>query len=159
MTRKERLFVTGLCVGASFLGGFLASIFFRGMAEAEAAPAPAVREVVSAEQFRLMDKDGRPRAVLTTSRKSSAPMFFLMDETGAPRLIMALTGSGDPSMNFLSSAKKNVIAMSTKPDGTGAFLMLGQDKSKAGSWTIVKGSDGNWYTVLKAGLVEQTMEK
>ena len=49
--------------------------------------------------------------------------------------------------------------MNTKPDGTGAILMMGQDKSTAGSWTIVQAKDGNWHTAFKAGLVEATLAK
>ena len=155
---KKTIGLTGICITASFLGGFLASAVFQGMPEATAGTETIQDDIVTAKQFRLMDKNGKPRAVMTTSKKTDAPIFFLMDETGAPRFVLALSSSGNPSINFTSSAKKNILAVGTKPDGTGSIVMMGQDGSQAGSWTIVQAKDGNWYTVLKSGLVKESMK-
>jgi hypothetical protein len=146
-----------MCVMASFLGGAAANLFLvQGSRNANAQDAAAKEfKVITANRFMLVDSQGRPRAALTASKKTNNPMLMFLDEEGTLRMTIALGKTGDPTIAMLSKDKKNSIAMNVKKDGQGAFMMVGQDGSTAGSWAIYKDEIAKkWKTRLESGAVD-----
>lgn len=119
-----------------------------------------------AASLRLLDKAGKPRAVVSLSASNNASMIFydadamihaqfvaiqnggsgltLHDRAGKPRLVMTLPPNGSPNLAMNDKDGKSRVRMSMLPDSS-ASLLIGDPDGK-GALGIVSLPDG------KAGL-------
>lgn len=85
MNRKEYVLMLTLAVLAGLVGGVVSSRFFMGE-PVFAQKTPQHPKVISAEEFRLVDKDGKERAKL--GLVDEYPVILLLNKVGvsAPAL-------------------------------------------------------------------------
>ena len=82
------------------------------------------KNVVKAEEFVLLDDQGRYRAVLEMT--DSGPSFSLVDRVGTDRVKLALWPEGSPGL-YLNDAKGELRAtLAVGPDGLARIRLLNE---------------------------------
>ena len=130
MGRKQYWLIAVLAVIAGFLGGAASGAFIYLMVQ---------DNVISAREFRVLDKDGKTRASLglSTAGESALNLFDreekirvqlqvteegppgwgLFDEEGDPRLVVNLSENGSPALVLLQKERKWRAAFRLFQDG------------------------------------------
>ena|SRR3972149_2312968 len=90
MNRKEYWLMLMLAVVAGMVGGAMSSRIFIGVPVFAQKPAEPAK-VITAEEFRLIDKDGKLRAMLYTPDKDVVALF-LNDREEKIKARMAVVG-------------------------------------------------------------------
>lgn len=89
--KRYRLVIATVLIGG-LVGGMAADRFFRDQAVyAQRSPEPA--KVIAAEQFLIVDKDGRPKAKLGLW-PNGRPGLFVYDADGIPRTSFNVVADG-----------------------------------------------------------------
>ncbi len=104
MNRKQFSAVVVLALVAGLVGGVVSSWFLVGL-PAFAQKAPQVAEVIRAERFEVVDKDGKTRAAL--SMLEGKPGLVLRDRNGRAGAELGLTDHGWPRL-FLTDKNRKV---------------------------------------------------
>lgn len=98
MSRKHYSLMLVLAVIAGLVGGAVSSWFFMGE-RAFAQKTPQHIKEITAEEFRLVDSNGKTQALLLASM-SSGPVLLFFDETQA-RVMLLLHSDGSPEFSLL----------------------------------------------------------
>ncbi len=117
------------------LGGFallvLLSVPLLGQAASE--------NIVKAEKFVLVDKDGKERAVLgmgendpyaMLSGREVGPHLALMDRDGKRRIELALWPEGSPSLFLMDRNGEPRASLAVGPDGLSKLILFDEDGDK-----------------------------
>ena len=89
MKRRQYFLLTLLTLVAGFVGGALSSQIFMART-ASAQLTQSHEKVISAEQFQLVDKEGKMRFVIGMSPQEQ-PVLGFTDENGKARIFLGLT--------------------------------------------------------------------
>ena len=122
-----------------------------------AAPAQRNGSVVTAQEFRLTDKCGNVRAVMTTDAEGepglvmfdktgtprlqldsydTTPSLILMDERGAKRAYYGMTSeTGDGELTFTNATGGTAASLTISGNASNFSLMDGRGASRA-SWSL-----------------------
>src|SRR5262245_31109035 len=84
MSRQQHGLTVALALTSGLLGGVVSSQFLVGT-PVFAQKAPRERQVIRAEKFEVVDKDGKVRGELGL-RHDGVPILRLYDEDGSPRV-------------------------------------------------------------------------
>jgi hypothetical protein len=141
MSVRSNSFLACLLVGSGMLGGALSSWLLNAEWPADAAEGRQAADVITAREFRLVDKAGITRAVLTTSPDGTAGLS-LLDEQQRARAVFALWRDG-----------KAYLTLKDRAGNSRAWVRLDQS-GKAG--VAVLDVKGKQRTELEAGLTEPT---
>jgi len=122
MKRSQFVLVAALCVAGSVLGGMFGSAVFspRLVIGQEA---PAVAEIVKAQQFVLADAKGNERARLKTDSEG-AVQFELLDDKQRPRLRLQSDGRGAMLGLLGTDGKENFAVLHVERVSDEATMMF-----------------------------------
>lgn len=111
------------------LGGDLA------LRSVHAAPDPAPPKVVTAQEFRLVDKTGAMRATLQTQEDGS-PGMALYDKNGKVRITLHVKSDGSSLLAFHDAQSKPRLELEQGNDGKGGFTLTNA-KSTGGAALLI----------------------
>jgi hypothetical protein len=101
MSKKQYSLMLVLALVAGLVGGVVSSQFFIGksaFAEKKAKP----QKVIEAQEFRLVDKEGKTRAMLGPTQTSYAsagePRLVFLDKKDVPKMVLRVDHQGDPHL-------------------------------------------------------------
>jgi hypothetical protein len=122
ITRHADRIKFGLSLAAGFLGGALALLVFQGpvVVAEETPPARATPSVVSAEEFRLMDKQGRLRGLFSFSADGE-PYLTLIDQQDTRRVWVGL--AAETGMAIRDVDGKTRVFLSLDQDGLPSLVV------------------------------------
>ena len=133
MRRREVLLLVALTVVAGLVGGALSNrVFMARIATAQ--EAEQQRKVITAEEFRLVDEDGRARAVLTLGSKGNVSISFY-DRYDESRVELGLSPEGQPilklldqgSLEFLDKNGQIRVKVDVTYDGSPSLRLYDED--------------------------------
>ncbi len=107
MDRKQYVLIVALSVVTGLVGGVVAGRLFMG-APVFAQKMPLVTEVIRAEKFKVVDKNGKPRAAIGLG-DGEQPLLVFGDENEKVRLGIALKADGQPGLEFYDKKEKVVL--------------------------------------------------
>lgn len=103
------------------------------------APKPAMSSVVTAQEFRLADKNGNIRAVMNTDADGE-PGLVMFDKSGTPRLQLD-SYETTPSLILMDeNGKKRAYYGMSSPTGDGALTFSGANGAEVASLQISGGA-------------------
>jgi hypothetical protein len=111
-----------------------------------AAQDPAPPKLVTAQEFRLVDKSGAARASIALQPDGS-PYISLTDKANNRRISMRVKPDGGSVFAMNDADGKNRIALDTQPDGS-ASVSVTNRQGKAGAGLLVP-SDGSPIVVVR----------
>jgi hypothetical protein len=111
-----------------------------------AAPDPAPPKVLTAQEFRLVDKTGAMRATLQTQEDGS-PGLALYDKNGKVRVTLHVRSDGSSAIAFRDAESKPRVELAQESDGTGG-LTLTNGKGTGGAALLIA-PDSNPVAVFK----------
>lgn len=111
------------------LGGDLA------LRSVHAAPDPEPPKVVTAQEFRLVDKSGATRATLQTQEDGNPGLAFF-DKGGKVRVTLFVKGDGSSLLAFHDPQSKQRTELEQDSDGTGG-LTLTNAKGTGGAAFVI----------------------
>lgn len=117
MTRKESVLMAVVAMAAGIVGGLLSEALLRGepvIAQETLAPV----KVVTAEEFRLIGKDGKARAGFA-AHESGATSLAFYDGSGKIRAEMGINAAGVSELALYDQAGKQ-----RKPEGFAYLFVL-----------------------------------
>jgi hypothetical protein len=136
MGRKTYLAILALAFLGGLFGGAVSGRLFSREPEA-LSPESGARRVIVAQEFHLVDQDGKERWVLALSRAGEpnitfinkdgwAPMALGMNEEGLPFFNMVLEPDkrGGPSMVLMDSAMRDRAHLGLARDGEPSLTLL-----------------------------------
>ncbi len=138
--RFHPTFAGVVLLAALLLGGDLA------LRTVHAAPDPAPPKVLTAQEFRLVDKTGAMRATLQTQDDGS-PGLALYDKTGKVRVTLHVQTDGTSLLSFQDAQGKSRVELEQNSDGTGG-LTLTNGKGTGGAALLIA-PDSNPIAVFK----------
>lgn len=94
------------------------------------------KKIVEAEEFRLVDRDGKQRGSLT-ARENGAAMLMLGDSQQNVRLGITVLPDGTPSIDLFNERTEARVSLTAHPEGQ-THIMLADD-------------DGNVRLILQIG--------
>lgn len=97
MNRKQIALTVVLAMTSAFIGGSLSSHFF--LTRPAFAGAPPQRMIV-AQEFRLIDYEGKTRALLQLETKDLETSLTLFARDGRPKIKLLVDREGNASANF-----------------------------------------------------------
>jgi hypothetical protein len=113
-TRQFGIFVkTTLLAGV--IGGALSNLVFMNTGVL-AEESERTKKVVTGEEFRLVTKDGQPRATLLLWN-GELPALTLADETCRNRVILGVFNEAQPTLILNDKGCKQRVALDLQPDG------------------------------------------
>ncbi len=101
MNRRESLVMLGAAVMAGVVGGVISGNLFQTESVIAQETSPTAK-VITAEEFRLVDQEGRTRAVLGMDTEGTEPSLVFFTKEGANLVRLGLKGFF-PELSFLSS--------------------------------------------------------
>jgi hypothetical protein len=133
MRRREVLLIIALTVVAGVVGGALSNRVFMARTAA-AQEAEQQRKVITAEEFRLVDEDGKIRAVLVAGSKGDISINFY-DRYDENRATLGLSSEGQPVLKLfdqgsLEFADKNGqirVRVDVAYDGSPSLRLYDED--------------------------------
>jgi len=124
---------------AGLAGGFLSSYMFvsdRVIAQEPLQPA----RIIEAEEFRLVTKDGQPRATLLLWN-GELPALTLADETCHSRVFLGVFNESQPALLLNDKGCKQRAALDLQPDGLPSLTLRDkQDVPRARVRLLVDGT-------------------
>lgn len=133
MSRIQYAFLIFVALVCGFLGGALSNRFFQAPPEEDKSP----RSIVVAQEFHLVDEEGRERWVLTMSKDGEptltfvnkngwAPMAMGINKEGLPFFNMVLEPNqkGGPSLILMDSRMKSRALLGMGADGEPRLTLL-----------------------------------
>lgn len=133
---------TGVWLIAAMIAGMaggMVSISLWNDREAFAEKSSKEKRVVTAEDFHLVDREGKMRAALFVSAKGE-PGFALFDKEGKDHLLLMLNADGSAVIDLLDSAGASRARLALANDGTPGLTLIGDptvtllDKAKQPLW-------------------------
>ena len=115
MNKKEFGAVLIITMFAGLIGGFLSSHVFMGE-PVIAQESTQSTKIVEAEEFRLVTKDGQPRATLLLWN-GELPALTLADETCHNRVFLGVFNNAQPALLLNDRGCKQRAALDLQPDG------------------------------------------
>ena len=113
---------------SGIIGGVIGSVFtalFSGSHPSPITNVPAQgvqrSRVVAAEDFELVDKEGRLRAQLAMGREGG-PALFIMDSKGVARVVLGVYPPGEGELPFL-------VLNDSDQNAAGLFRLVGSEQS------------------------------
>ena len=88
---KERVWMMGCMIVASFVGGMAANLFLTTRVDAQGAP-----QVLTTSQLNLVDQSGRLRGILAGTDERGLSSLTFYDETGQMRGVFGIEPDGTP---------------------------------------------------------------
>ncbi len=128
------------CAVCLFLGADIA------LRAGHAAPPVEPLKVVTAQEFRLVDKTGAERAALALQPDGS-PYLSLTDKANARRITLRVRPDGGTAFAINDPDGKNRIAVETGADGSASMTLSG-GKTKSGAGFLVA-ADGSPLVIVK----------
>jgi len=125
MNRKQFVGVIVLTMVSGVLGGFLASYVFLGGNVIAQEPSQT-QKIVTAEEFRLVTKDGKPRASLLLWN-GDLPALTLADDTCHNRVFLGVFNEAQPALILNDKGCKQRAALDLQPDGLPSFTLRDKD--------------------------------
>lgn len=113
MKRRDYLLLVAISVIAGLFGGILSNRAFTGK-PAFAQETLLHETVVTAGEFRLVAKGGKPIAALSTSPESGEPFLVLYGKDGKYRALLELAGDSPRLILRDSDSKTRVVLGSTE---------------------------------------------
>jgi len=101
MSKAQFRILMLLTVISGLVGGGLSDLLFRGLA-ARAAQATTAPKVIEAQEFRVVDGAGKPRAELGAD-SNGAPYLCLLDAEGKRRAMLILFQDGRPQLSLIGA--------------------------------------------------------
>lgn len=111
-----------------------------------AAPDPAPPKVITAQEFRLVDKTGVMRATLQTQDDGS-PGLALYDKAGKARVTLHVQTDGTSLLAFRDAQGKSRVELEQDSDGTGGLTLI-NGKGTGGAALLIA-PDSNPVAVFK----------
>ncbi len=111
-----------------------------------AQPDAAPPKMVTAQEFRLVDKMGNARATLQTQEDGS-PGLALYDKTGKVRVTLHVRPDGSALFAFRDGAGKPRVELEQASDGTGGLTFT--NSKGTGGAALVMAPDGNPAAIFK----------
>jgi hypothetical protein len=111
MKRGQYLLLVALTVISGFIGGVVSNQLFNRPAVAQESEN---RKVIEAQEFRVVDENGKIRTWLTV--KEGAPSIVTFDENGRSRIGLTVI-NGNPSISIRDENGKNRIWLVGKANG------------------------------------------
>lgn len=108
---------------AGLVGGMLSVWLFSG--EAFARKASKEKKVVTAEDFHLVDRDGKLRGALFVSAKGE-PGFALFDEEGKDRILLMLNADGTALIELHDRAGESRAKLALAKEGSPSLTLAGE---------------------------------
>jgi len=125
MNRKQFVGVIVLTMVSGVLGGFLASyVFVSGNVIAQ--EPSQTQKIVTAEEFRLVTKDGKPRASLLLWN-GDLPALTLADDTCHNRVFLGVFNEAQPALILNDKGCKQRAALDLQPDGLPSLTLRDKD--------------------------------
>ncbi|MHC4110317.1 MAG: hypothetical protein ACYSUY_04530 [Planctomycetota bacterium] len=113
MSRKQVALTVVLAMTSAFVGGSLSSHFF--LIQPASAEAPPQRRIV-AREFRLVDYEGRTRALLQLEGKDAETTLTLFAQDRRPRIKFIVDGEGNASAHFWHGEAKGILGPNLRID-------------------------------------------
>lgn len=107
---------------AGLIGGMLSVWLFNGVAFAR--KASKEKKVVSAEDFHLVDGEGKLRGALFVSAKGE-PGFALFDKEGKDRILLMLNADGSTQIELHDEAGASRARLALAKDGSPGLSLVG----------------------------------
>jgi len=101
-----------LTVVSGLVGGALSDWLFRGLPARAAAP-----QVIEAQEFRLVDSDGKKQAALQFDKMLGGPELCLYDATGQERAGLSLIGGNHPYLAINDATGQQRVGLTLWEDG------------------------------------------
>jgi hypothetical protein len=111
-----------------------------------AAQDPAPAKLVTAQEFRLVDRDGATRASIALQPDGS-PYIALSDKANNRRISMRVRPDGGSTFAMNDSDGKNRIALDTQADGSASVTVTNR-QGKGGAGMLVS-PDGNQIVMVR----------
>lgn len=108
---------------AGLVGGML-SVWLFDIGEAFARKASKEKRVVTAEDFHLVDVEGKLRGALFVSAKGE-PGFALFDKDGKDRILLMLNADGSALIDLHDEGGESRARLSLAKDGSSSLRMVG----------------------------------
>ncbi|GEM_PF-5235060 len=112
-----------IAMGAGLFGGIVAIWLFNGV-EAFAQKTKEHKKVVTAEDFHLVDQEGKLRGALFVSGKGE-PGFALFDKEGKDRILLMLNADGSTQIDLLDPSGESRASLSLAKDGSPGLKLVG----------------------------------
>jgi hypothetical protein len=111
-----------------------------------AQPGGAAPKVVTAQEFRLVDGEGKTRASMAVQADGSAGMV-LLDKGGKRRAVLRLRPDGSPSLSLHDADGRNRATLDMQADDSIGLILTNRD-GKGGAAMVVP-PNGEAAAVLK----------
>jgi hypothetical protein len=139
MNGKQYALIVVLAIVAGLIGGAVASWTFVGQ-PVFAQNQPQDKKVITAEQFRVVDKNGNKRAVLGV-RSDGSTYLTLYEIKNKERISLGVMAKGYPILTFKDADEKYRIALAHE-DGVGSNFLFA-DENSISRVLIDQGLNGN----------------
>ena len=130
---KERVWMMGCMVVASFVGGIAANLFLTTRVDAQGAP-----QVLTTSQLNLVDQSGRLRGILAGTDERGLSSLTFYDETGQMRGVFGIEPDGTPVSRLLDASGQTRLL--TTLQGEDAFVVVGADRETQGMFGSIQGN-------------------
>lgn len=87
-------------------------------------------DVVRAQRFELVDKDGNTRAVLTCDAQTGSPTIVFKDSRDQTRVTVGIAWNDMPSIQLNAEDGTARVALVARPEGNGMVLVVDNDGNK-----------------------------
>jgi len=111
-----------------------------------AQPGGAGPKVVTAQEFRLVDSEGKTRASLAAQADGSTGIA-LIDKDGKRRAVLRLRADGSPSLSLHDADGKNRATLDTQADNSVGLILTNRD-GKGGAAMVIP-PNGEAAAILK----------
>ena len=157
MSKKQYSLIVVLAFVGGLMGGVLSSRLLMGQ-PARAENKATSLQIIDAEEFRVVDKNGRKRAQLMLTDLGS-PALILRDENELIRLHLQLVPKGFPVLWFRDENGLLKASLSLRPEGDVHFILGAKESivkenaveifvGKSGANVSLYDGNGNLRTVL-----------
>jgi hypothetical protein len=133
--RKEKVFFISLAIVGGVLGGFISSKLLVEE-RISARRGAALKEVIVANEFHLVDEEGKDRWVLALSHQGEPTITFI-NRTGWAPMAMGVNRNGLPFINMILEPYKN---------GGPCFILMDHEANKRAELGLRR--DGEPYLTL-----------
>ncbi len=137
MSQPRHATILLVAVGSGLLGGALSVRLFP-VAQVSAEERHA--KVIEAEEFRVVEKDGKPCGRFHVDR-DGRPALFLFDKHGEVRAVLGVTPSGSPHLALSDKDGRVRATLGVWPDERAALFL--NDKEEKTRVTVTVSADGS----------------
>ena len=139
MEKRDYTLVIAVAAAAGLLGGAL-SIRLLPITPVFAQDPGRHEKVIEAEEFRLVEKDGKPCGRFHVDR-SGRPALILFDKHGEVRAVLGVTPNGSPHLALSDKDGKVRATLAVWPDERSGLFLSDKDETSRASLVVL--ADGN----------------